>query len=210
MLVRTRNHCRHVNCAERAFTLIEILVVLVIIGILTAVAFLSFGILADDDDMEREARRISSLIQLVTDEATTQGRDFGIEFMSAGYRFVEHDPLLDNWFEIVGDDYLVQRELEEGVEFELRLEDRKILLHADAQKTGSESDEDEDEEDDAIQNSRDRDLTDDYLPHVLIMSSGDVTPFELKMMRDADRSEILLTMSLNGELEIDKDDDAAF
>ena len=83
----------------RAFTLIEILVVMVIVGILMAVAFLSFGILGDDDNMDREARRLSSLIQLVTDEATTQGRDFGVEFMTAGYRFVEYDPLLDQWFE---------------------------------------------------------------------------------------------------------------
>ena len=112
----------------RGFTLIEVLVVIVIVGILMAVAFLSFGILGDDDNMDREARRLSSLIQLVTDEATTQGRDFGVEFMTAGYRFVEHDPLLDQWFEVTGDDYLPQRNLEEGLEFELTLEERRILL----------------------------------------------------------------------------------
>lgn len=202
MLVRTRNHRPPARLTGRAFTLIEILVVMVIVGILTAVAFLSFGILADDDDMDREARRLSSLIQLVTDEATTQGRDFGIEFMSAGYRFVEHDPLLDQWFEIIGDDYLVQRDLDEGVEFELYLEERKILLHAEAQETGSE------DEDDDNSNAPDRDLTDDYLPHVLIMSSGDVTPFELRFIRYVDRSELLMTMSLAGELEIEDEDDA--
>ncbi|MDH3441712.1 MAG: type II secretion system minor pseudopilin GspH [Gammaproteobacteria bacterium] len=200
MPVRTRNLLPPARAAGRAFTLIEILVVLVIIGILTAVAFLSFGILADDDNMDREARRLTTLIQLVTDEATTQGRDFGIEFMSAGYRFVEHDPLLDQWFEIVGDDYLVQRDLEEGVEFELYLEERKVLLHTEARETEREEDDDD--------NARDRDLTDDYLPHVLIMSSGDVTPFELRFIREVDRSEILLTMSLTGELEIEDEDDA--
>jgi len=212
MPVRSRIQRRHNIRAQHAFTLIEIMVVLVIVGILTTVAFLSFGILADDDGMDREARRLSSLIQLVTDEATTQGRDYGIEFMSAGYRFVEHDPLIDTWFEIVGDDYLVQRELEEGVEFELRLEDRKILLHTDAQKTGSEEEEDEDEGEgeNLIRTRPDRDLTDDYLPHVLIMSSGDVTPFELTLMRDADRRELFLTMSLAGELEIFEEDDATF
>lgn len=204
MSVRTHIERRPQPRAARAFTLVEILVVLVIIGILTAVAFLSFGILGDDDNMDREARRLTSLIQLVTDEATTQGRDFGVEFMAAGYRFVEHDPLLDQWFEITGDDYLVQRDLDEGVEFELYLEERRVLLHTEAQKTEREV---KDEDDN---NTPDRDLTDDYLPHVLIMSSGDVTPFELRLVRDADRSEILLTMSLLGELEIIKDDDAAF
>lgn len=192
----------------RAFTLIEILVVMVIVGILMAVAFLSFGILGDDDNMDREARRLSSLIQLVTDEATTQGRDFGVEFMTAGYRFVEYDPLLDQWFEVIGDDYLVQRNLEEGMEFKLTLEERRILLHTEAQETTRE--EVEEEEPLMVNRLQDRDLTDDYLPHVLILSSGDVTPFELRMIRDADRRELLLTLSLAGELEILQDEDVVF
>jgi general secretion pathway protein H len=186
---------------QRAFTLIEILVVLVIVGILTAVAFLSFGILADDDSLDREARRLSALIELVSDEATTQGRDFGLEFMAGGYRFVEYDPLLNQWFEVIGDDFLEQRQLDEGVEFELFLERRRVLLHAEAQETAR-------EEDDREDNPR-RDLTDDYLPHVLIMSSGDVTPFELRFQRDIDRREITLAMTLAGELEIRSDDDQA-
>ena len=181
------------------FTLIEILVVLVIVGILTAVAFLSFGLLAENDNMDREARRLSTLIQLVSDEAATQGRDFGLEFMTGGYRFVEYDPLLNQWFEVIGDDFLEQRVLDEGVEFELFLEERRVLLHSEAQET-------EREEEDEQQAPR-RDLTDDYLPHVLIMSSGDVTPFELRFLRDVDRSEITLEMTLAGDLEIRSDED---
>lgn len=192
----------------RAFTLIEILVVMVIVGILMAVAFLSFGILGDDDNLDREARRLSSLIQLVTDEATTQGRDFGVEFMTAGYRFVEHDPHLDQWFEVIGDDYLQQRDLEEGTEFELTLEERRILLHTDAQETARE--EEEDDEPTLFNRLENRDLTDDYLPHVLILSSGDITPFDLRIIRDADRRELRLTLSLAGELEIFRDDDVVF
>ena len=192
----------------RAFTLVEILVVMVIVGILMAVAFLSFGILGDDDNIDREARRLSSLIQLVTDEATTQGRDFGVEFMTAGYRFVEHDPHLDQWFEVIGDDYLQQRDLEEGMEFELTLEERRILLHTEAQETARE--EEEDDEPTLFNRLENRDLTDDYLPHVLILSSGDITPFELRIIRDADRRELRLTLSLAGELEIFRDDDVVF
>ena len=185
---------------QRAFTLIEILVVLVIVGILTAVAFLSFGILGDNDSMDREVRRLSSLIELVSDEATTQGRDYGLEFMTGGYRFVEYDPLLNQWFEVIGDDFLEQRQLDEGVEFELFLEERRVLLHSDAQETEREDDEEE-------RQTPQRDLTDDYLPHVLIMSSGDVTPFELRFLRAVDRGEITLEMTLVGEMEIRSDED---
>ena len=183
--------------------------VLVIVGILMAVAFLSFGILGDDRSLDREARRLGALIELVSDEATVQGRDFGIEFLSAGYRFVEYDPLIDQWFEVIGDEYLQQRALDEGVEFELFLEDRKIQLHSEAQDIEREDEEDDDDNDavNRYQAPR-RDLTDDYLPHVLILSSGDITPFDLRFMRFADGSELLLSMELTGEMKIGEDDNA--
>ena len=207
--MRVRKSQPTTNRRSGAFTLIEILVVLVIVGILMAVAFLSFGILGDDRSLDREARRLGALIELVSDEATVQGRDFGLEFLSAGYRFVEYDPLIDQWFEVIGDEYLQQRALEEGVEFELFLEDRKIQLHSEAQDIEREDEEDDDENDavNRYQAPR-RDLTDDYLPHVLILSSGDITPFDLRFMRFADGSELLLSMELTGEMKIGEDDNA--
>lgn len=177
---------------QRAFTLIEILVVVVIVGIISAVALLAVGLVGDDRSLEREARRLASLIELATDEATIQGREFGVELLQNGYRFVEFDPLLDQWFEIVGDDFLRQRELAEGLEFELFVEERRVLLDIEARDT--ERDED------------DRDLTDDYLPHVLIMSSGDVTPFELNIIRPADRSIVSMEMTPEGEIGLIEDE----
>jgi general secretion pathway protein H len=171
------------------FTLIELLVVAVIMGIVSAVVLLSFGFLGDDRALQQQARRISSLLELATDEAVMQGRDFGLEFMQTGYRFVELDAIFNQWHEVTDDDLLRPRQLEEGMEFELRLEDRPVSLPSEARNTEA----DEDTED------RDRN---GYLPHVLILSSGDVTPFNLRLVRWADRSEILLEMKLTGEIEI--------
>ena len=148
--------------------------------------------------LQREARRFSSLIELANDEATIQGRDFGLELMQSGYRFVEHDPLLNRWYELVGDEFLRARQLGEDMEFELFIEDRRVLL--DTAAADMERDEDEDNSD----------LTDDYLPHILIMSSGDVSPFELRLTRLNDRAALTLTMSAAGELEIQDDDQEPF
>lgn len=174
------------------FTLIELLVVVVIVGIISGMLLLSFGVLGDDRALQQQARRLTSLIELATDEAVMQGRDFGVEFMQQGYRFVEHDPLLDQWNQIVGDELLRPRQLEEGMELELRLEDRPVSLSQEAADT----DVDEDSGD------RERNA---YLPHLMILSSGDVTPFNLLIVRQADRSEVLVEMTLTGEMEITTD-----
>lgn len=171
------------------FTLIEVLVVVLIMAIISAMLLMSFGILGDDRALQQQARRISSLIGLATDEAIMQGRDFGLEFMRHGYRFVEHDAALDQWHEVIGDELLRPRPLEEGMEFELFLEDRQVSLAEEAADTSV-------DEDSA---SRERN---GYLPHVMILSSGEVTPFQLRLVRWADRSEVQMEMTLNGEFEV--------
>ena len=198
MTVLTPYRTRPVGRRPTGFTLVEILVVLVIIGIVIAVALLSFGILGDSRGLDREARRMSALIEMATDEAMIQGRDYGLEILQGGYRFVEYDPLINVWHEVIGDDLLRARTLEEGSEFELYIEDHKMLLKEQAATLDA-----GDEEDDENK----RDLTDDYLPHILILSSGDVTPFELTLQRFTDRSEVTLSMSLAGELEINSGDE---
>lgn len=195
MSIRTERHGVNLMQARAGFTLIEILVVLVIVGIISAITLLSFGLLGGDDrNLERDARRLSSLIEVVNDDATLQGRDFGLELMTSGYRWVEHDPILDQWFEVADDEVLRARQLDEGTRFELYIEDHHVLLQDDAKKT---------EKDDDKPN---RDLTDDYLPHVLVLSSGDITPFELHVIRDSDRADVTLTMSPSGEMEIENGD----
>ncbi|MGH8222122.1 MAG: type II secretion system minor pseudopilin GspH [Woeseiaceae bacterium] len=178
---------------SRGFTLIELLVVVVIIGIISSYLLLSFGLLGDDRALEQQARRLGTLIELGLDEATLQGRDFGIEFMRGGYRFVELDPLLGRWDEVAGDDLLSHRRLDEGMEFQLSVENRRVLLDDEPADTAS---------DEAGRRGR----TEQYAPHVLILSSGDVSPFDLRILRASDRASITLAVTAAGEIEIAADD----
>lgn len=192
-IYRLRN--RHISGGP-GFTLIELLVAVIIIAIISSVALLSLGILGDDRDLQREARRLSSLIELANDEAAIQGRDYGLEITRTGYRFVEYDPLLNRWHEIIGDDYLRTRRLQEGMELDLFLEDRRVMLKSDP--ANIENDDDETK------------MVDDYAPHILIMSSGDVSPFELRLFRSSDRASLVVSMSVAGELEVESDDQQMF
>lgn len=177
-----------------AFTLIELLVVVVIVGIVSSIVLLSLGLVGDDRALRQEARRMTSLVELAADEAVLQGRDFGLEIMQSGYRFVEHDPLLDRWNAMQGDELLRQRTLDEGLEFELYIEDRRVELSAQPAATG-------DAEHAGNQNAP------DYAPHALMLSSGEISPFQIVLSRPSDRRSLEISVSAAGDIAIGDDND---
>jgi len=176
---------------SRGFTLIELLVAVVIIAIVLSVTVLSVGLVGDDREVQTEARRLVSLLELIQDEAMMQGREFGVEFLRSGYRFVEYDPASNQWGEPVGDEMLRYRELPETVEFEVFIEDRRVELAAEPAVI-----EQRQEDDDERQFGRN-----EYAPHVLIYSSGDMTAFELRLVRRTDEASVALSGDLLGNFE---------
>src|SRR5688572_13831730 len=65
---------------QRGFTLLELLVVVAIIGLLVQAVTLSMSALGNDRELEQEAGRLGSLIDLLNEEALMQSRDYGIMF----------------------------------------------------------------------------------------------------------------------------------
>lgn len=181
--------------AQRAFTLIEVMVVVVIVGIISAVVLLSSGLLEDDREMQEESRRMTTLLELAADEALLQGRDFGLEVTQSGYRFVEFDPYREQWLEITDDEILRQRSLPEDLRFELFIEDRRILLSDEPAVLEVD---DEQDADGGNQN---------YAPHTLILSSGLLSPFKLALIRDRDRQQQMIEVTPQGTIEIDANED---
>ena len=179
---------------SRGFTLIEILVSILIVGIMISVAVVSLSLASDDRAIREEARRFMTLMDIVQDEAMMQGRDFGIEFLSAGYRFVEYDPLGAVWAEVPDDDILVLRTLPEDFEMGLFLEEQRVLLEEEPKLMQAP---DDDRPPSQIEN---------YAPHVLVYSSGDMTPFEIYIERVTDRRVVGLRADLLGNIEIIEDD----
>ena len=177
------------------FSLIELLVVIVIIAIVSSIAVLSLGLVGDDRELQTAARRLSSLVEIAQDEAVMQGREFGLEVMVDSYRFVEFDPYANQWGELLGDDIFRTRTLPEDIEFELFLEDRRILL------------DNEPGDFDARDEFAIRDLSETYAPQIWIFSSGDMTPFELHILRKLANQSVVLRGDLTGAIEFVTDDD---
>jgi len=180
---------RHARLSA-GFTLIDILVVIVIVAVVLSMGMLSVGLLGDDRDLKTEARRFSALYEVVRDEASLQGREFGIELMTAGYRFVEYDPFAARWADVPADEKLRQRGMPDEVELELFIEDRLISLEDNPSEF-------EDPED----NDR-RASIDVYAPHLLVFSSGDATPFELHIWRRYDDQRVVLRGDALGQVEM--------
>jgi general secretion pathway protein H len=175
---------------QPGFTLIELLVVIVVIGIIVSIGLLSLGVLGDDRQLRREAFRIGSLLEVAQDEAVMQGREFGLEVMLTSYRFVEFDPYQRLWAEIATEDVFRARELPEGLEFDLLLENKSVRLDIDAEDLS---------DPDAKENSNSRN---EFAPHILIFSSGDSTPFQLRIVdRERDYT-VILTGDLVGSIEV--------
>ena len=173
---------------QTGFTLFEVLVVVFIIAIISGTAVLSLGVLDDDRELDREASRAMALFAVAKDEAMLQGREFGIEFQRGGYRFVEFDTETELWFDVPGDDdWLRTYTLPDSMELELYLDGQAVKLENALAELATEED-----DDDPSRSGP------EYSPHVFLYSSGDMTPFELHVLRPADDGRIRFEIDLLG------------
>lgn len=78
-------HSRH-----SAFTLIEILIVVVIVGITITFALLAFGDFGQSRRVKAQAERIAMLIPLAEQQAILQPSVYGIRFQPHSYQFYRY------------------------------------------------------------------------------------------------------------------------
>lgn len=105
---------------EHGFTLLELLVVLLIIGIIVSFAGLSIG-QRSSRVVHDEAERLNGLFQMASDEAVMDGRELAVEFAQNSYRFLELNQ--DNkWVPIEKDNLFRKREIPPDIKLDLVVE----------------------------------------------------------------------------------------
>jgi type II secretion system protein H len=124
--VRTVPH----HCRSRGFTLIEIMIVVVIIGVISATVLLSVNLTGRDRDLEKESDRLLTLVNYVREQAEMQTRDYGIVIHDDGYQFVAYDARRGLWREVYEDDALHLRMLPGGLDFKLVVDARPVVLQS--------------------------------------------------------------------------------
>jgi general secretion pathway protein H len=91
-----------------------VLVVLVIIGIVTAMAVVSTGVLGADHQMDEEAQRLQAVLAQAREESMLDGRDVGLRVDRQGYDFLRYNGRVAAWEPVVDDALLRERELPEA------------------------------------------------------------------------------------------------
>ncbi|KGM24512.1 type II secretion system minor pseudopilin GspH [Stenotrophomonas maltophilia] len=93
------------RCIPRGFTLLELMVVLVIIGICTAGIGLGLGSLLDPArQLRQEGERLAQRLQVARDEARIDGRPLRWQADATGYRFSRLEG--SRWVTVERDDLL--------------------------------------------------------------------------------------------------------
>ena len=168
--ISTSSPVRAVTPRARGFSLIEIMVVIAIIGLVTAVVMIKFAGSNRDTGLDQEAERLSALFDYVREQAELQTRDFGFRATDHGYSFVVFDVIANQWRPVEEDDALRDRELPEGLEPQVVVEGRSIVL------------------------DREKKQLKDFQPQILIFANGDLSSFEISLQREgAEQSARLYT-----------------
>jgi general secretion pathway protein H len=142
------------------FTLVEILVVLVIIGLMVVGALLSIHTASSDGVLDKERDRMITIMDYLRDQAALESREYGIRFFQGGYEFLVYNPRDDAWLRLENDTITQARKLPAGLDMTVLIEGRKIVLPPAQIKD------------------------DERRPHVLLFSSGELNLFELILERE--------------------------
>jgi general secretion pathway protein H len=171
---------------DSGFTLLEILVVIVIIGVMISMVTLSIGLLGADREVEEETRRFWAVVRQAREEAELQAIDLAIFVGTSEYEFLRFDTRRNEWTQVVDDKLYAQRKLPEGLRFRIWLEGREIVL-----KPG-------------LPDRSKKDENQKWPPQLTVLSSGDVVPFELHIERDSAPALWRMTSLADGDLRIEQ------
>ena len=141
------------NRSEQGFTLVELMVVIVIMSVMLGYLVLSIGGSSPDKPLQDEAKRITALIQLASEQALLQSIEIGLLIDENNYQFLSKNE--ESWSSLPEKSFR-HRTLPDEIQLELV----------------------------SIENAPPPEQQEDPIPQILLLSSGEMTPFDLEIRAD--------------------------
>ena len=198
---------RRVPRRARGFTLVEILVVMVIIGVIIAGAMLSLSFLGADRELDTEGERLSTLMNYAQEQANLQTRELGLYCISGGYLFLAFDAITNQWQPVTGDEALRPRTLPDGLQLQLNIDGQDVQLKDSAPAATSAPASSAASAPRSLSYAPPRltgssgpDAQPALQPQVMIFSNGDLSTFRLTLSRDGAAHSVQLKPDRQGHV----------
>jgi len=171
MKIRSLNRVGSIE-KHRGFTLIEVMVVVVLIGIIASLVQFNFAGKRPEDILQQESLRFAAIFDVAAEYGMLNNVELGLVVKKDSYQFLGYDGT--QWAEIPEQDWQANVTLPEEVELTLELDDLPIeepmLFDADTFR-------EKDEDDFTLLSKEEQEKK--LIPQVYILSGGDISPFSV-------------------------------
>lgn len=150
---------------------------LVIIGLLVTGVVIAESFIGRDSELETESERFVTLAGYAREQAELQTREFGLWIEEGGYEFLGFDPRRGVWRSVDADEALRARDLPQGIGVSLLIEGRPIVLRRPPK-------------------------LEERIPHVMLFSNGDTTPFVLTLSRAGSEERAIIESDETGAVKL--------
>lgn len=180
---------------EHGFTLLELLVVVLIIGLLTSMAVLGVQGRSQRERLEDEAERLIERMRLGREEAVLRSQSLGMLFAPGGYRFLA---LYDNRWRRHQASLFQPYELPEGMRLEVDIDGLEVELADRDPQAGEDTD-----TGGSVREGNDNSNEEPVRPQIFFLASGEILPgFSIRLIGDDVRAEYLIEPGTSRWLEL--------
>ena len=193
------------------------MIVVVIIGVISAGVLLSVNLTGKDRDLDKESERLLTLVNYAREQAEIQTREYGVIFHEDGYQFVAYDTRRQRWREVYEDEILRLRKLPDGLDVKLIVDARPVVLVPTSdvkpsdpkdRKPQAKSVKDVSSLKDAVSAGRKMgedtkstlDEAKKIAPQVTIFSNGDLSSFEVTIEREGGIRSVTIAIDEKGKV----------
>lgn len=171
---------------HNGFTLVEVMLVMLLIGLLATTVVMNFSGESREERLEKEAERFQQVFQFVAETAMLKQQEWGLYILPDRYGFLYYNNEDAKWALAEEPAGVTPHKLPADITLELELEglpgeDTNLLSKLDWQL----DDEEQSDEDSKIP----------ALPQVFILSSGEISPFQLLLRESSDLTPLYSAVS---------------